>query len=168
MKKRAFVFAVLMMLICSLLFTAQAEMVVEEMCAKAIGMMKNVWKNELLTDDSDGYFEVAHTRVIYLYTHSSDERTAKYLQQYFTNQEGAAMTAFVECTLFTDYFSSAPYYSDVMLHHCVAFYDDGTSAVLSKSPIEIFRARSYETQFDGIIREIVDLDGMYNEVCYLK
>ena len=119
-------------------------------------------------DDSDGYFEVAHIRVIYLFTESSDEKTAKYLQQYFSNEDGAAMTAFVECTLFTDYFSSAPYYSDVMLYHCIAFYDDGTEQVLSKSPVEIFRARSFETKYDGIISEIADLDGKYNEICYLK
>ena len=167
MKKRVFVFAVLAMMLFGAL-TAQAELTTEEMCTMAIDMLKNVWKNDVLTDDSDGYFEVAHTRVIYLFTESSDENKAKYLQQYFTNDNGAAMEAFVECTLFTDYFSSAPYYSDVMLYHCVAFYDDGTEQVLSKSPVEIFRTRSFETKYDGIIREIADLDGKYNEVCYLK
>ena len=167
MKKRVFVFAVLAMMLFGVL-TAQAELTTEEMCTKAIDMLKNVWKNDVLTDDSDGYFEVAHTRVIYLFTESSDEKTAKYLQQYFSNEDGEAMTAFVECTLFTDYFSSAPYYSDVMLYHCVAFYEDGTEQVLSKSPVEIFRTRSFETKYDGIIREIADLDGKYNEVCYLK
>ena len=167
MKKRVFVFAVLAMMLFGVL-TAQAELTTEEMCTKAIDMLKNVWKNDVLMDDSDGYFEVAHTRVIYLYTASSDEKTAKYLQQYFSNEDGAAMTAVVECTLFTDYFSSAPYYSDVMLYHCVAFYEDGTEQVLSKSPVDIFRARSFETRHDGIIREIADLDGKYNEICYLK
>ncbi len=167
MKKRVFVFAVLAMMLFGAL-TAQAELTTEERCTMAIDMLKNVWKNDVLTDDSDGYFEVAHTRVIYLFTESSDENKAKYLQQYFTNDNGAAMEAFVECTLFTDYFSSAPYYSDVMLYHCVAFYEDGTEQVLSKSPVEIFRARSFETRYDGIIREIADLDGKYNEICYLK
>lgn len=146
----------------------QAAYSTDEMCRTAIAMMKEIWKNEIFMDDSDGYFEVAHTRVINLYEANEDEKTAKYLQEYFTNESGAAMTAFVECTLFTDYFSSSPYYSDVMIHHCVAFYADGTAAVLAKSPVEIFRTRSFETQYDGIIKAIIDLDGMYNEVCYLK
>ena len=40
--------------------------------------------------------------------------------------------------------------------------------VCSKSPIEMYRARTYATEFNGIIREIKDMGSQYNEVCYLK
>jgi len=145
-----------------------AEDTTAQLCEKAIELMKETWRNEVFTDDSDGYFEVAHTRVIYLYTESDDDKTRAYLQEYFVNENDSPMTAYVECTLYTDFFSSAPYYTDVMRSHCVAFYEDGTSVCLAKSPIEIFRTRTFETKYDSIIKEIVDLDGAYNEVCYLK
>lgn len=145
-----------------------AEDTTAQLCEKAIELMKETWRNEVFTDDSDGYFEVAHTRVIYLYTEADDDRTKAYLQEYFTNESHSPMTAYVECTLYTDYFGSAPYYTDVMRSNCVAFYEDGTSVCLVKSPVELFRARTFETKYHSIIKEIVDLDGEYNEVCYLK
>ena len=167
--KRYLVFAICLGLMLSL-FTAPAlaEDITAQLCEEAIDLMKEVWRNDLFPDESDGYFEIAHTRVIYLYTDSSDAKTKAYLQEYFVNENASPMTAYVECTLYTDYFCSAPYYSDIMRNHCVAFYADGTSVCLGKSPIEMFRSRTYETNFRNIIKEIVDLDGEYNEVCYLK
>ena len=149
-------------------FSVLAEDTTAQLCENAIDLMKQTWRDEVFRDDSDGYFEVAHTRVIYLYTESDDDKTTAFLKEYFVNENGSPMTAYVECTLYTDYFSSAPYYSDVLRSHCVAFYEDGTAVCLVKSPIEIFRTRTFETKYDSIIKEIVDLDGKYNEVCYLK
>ncbi len=167
--KRYLAFVICFVLMLSLFTTpALAEDTTAQLCEDAIELMKTIWRDEVFMDDSDGYFEVAHTRVIYLYTESDDDRTSSYLQKYFVNENNSPMTAYVECNLYTDYFSSAPYYSDVMLNHCVAFYEDGSSACLAKSPIEIFRTRSFETKYGSIIKEIVDLDEAYNEVCYLK
>lgn len=167
--KRYLIFAICFGLTLSLFtVSAIAEDPTAQLCENAINLMKETWRNEIFTEDSDGYFEVAHTRVIHLYTNSDDDRTKAYLQEYFTNEDHSPMTAYVECTLYTDYFNSAPYYTDVMRNHCVAFYEDGTSVCLTKSPIEIFRALTFETKYNSIIKEIVDLDGDYNEVCYLK
>ena len=140
----------------------------EEMCELAMAEIKEIWANEKFMDDSDGYFQNVHTRVIYLYTESDDPAISENLKKHFTNDEGSPMTAIVECTLYTDYFSTAPYYVNVMLANCVAFYQDGTMEVCSKSPIEMYRARTFAMEFDGIIREIKDMGSQYNEVCYLK
>ncbi len=167
--KRFLAFFLLIVVLTALMgFSAFANDEADAMCKKAISMIKDLWRDEVFLPESDGYFEIAHTRVIYLKTSSLDEKTNEYLQEYFVNDEKSPMTAYVEFTLFTDYFASAPYYSDAYLRNCVAFYEDGTSMCLSKSPIEIFRSRTYTTNFDSIIERIEDMDGEYNEKCYLK
>lgn len=140
----------------------------EELCELAIPELKKHWVDERFMDDSDGYFQIVHTRVIYLYTESNDETLSEHLQKQFTNKDGSPMFAFVESTLYTDFFSSAPYYANVMIANCVAFYEDGSMEVCSKSPIEMYRGRMYVDDFDGVIREIKDMGSQYNEVCYLK
>lgn len=140
----------------------------EEMCEEAIQELKAFWAEEMDRDEYNGYFQVAHTRVFHLYTESQDELIAKHLCEYFTNDSGVPMKAFVECTLFTDYFGAAPYYENIQLSDCVAFYDDGTVMVMRKSPVALFRARAFVTDFEGIIRDIVDMGSQYNEICYLK
>ena len=140
----------------------------EELCELAIPELKKHWVDERFMDDSDGYFQIVHTRVIYLYTESNDETLSEHLQKQFTNKDGSPMFAFVESTLYTDFFSSAPYYANVMIANCVAFYEDGSMEVCSKSPIEMYRTRMYVVDFDGVIREIKDMGSQYNEICYLK
>lgn len=96
------------------------------------------------------------------------EKLLEICRKIFSNEKGSLLIAFVECALLTDCYGTAPYYVNNNMGNCVAFYQDGTMAVCSKSPIEMYRARTYATEFNRIIREIKDMGSQYNEVCYLK
>lgn len=50
--------------------------------------------------------------------------------------------------------------------NCAVFFRDG-SVKITRNVLELYRARTYETDFKGIIREIVDLGDHYNFSCTL-
>lgn len=155
----------------------------EEMCEIAIAEMKKKWtENEFFMEETTGYFQVIHTRVVYLNTSfenaacikeikenvNNSEKLLETCKNIFRNENGSPMTAFVECVLLTDCYGTAPYYVNIPMNNSVAFFQDGSVEAWGKSPIESFRSISYVTNYDGIIREIKDMGSQYNEICYLK
>ena len=153
----------------------------EEMCEIAVEELKKYWANDryLRFDESTGYFQVIHTRVIYLNTSfenaacikESERNSEKLLEKckgIFSNDNGSPMTAVVEYELLTDYYGTHPYYTIAEMNKCVAFYQDGTIKVLTRSPIVDLWSRCYVTNFDGIISCITDMGSQYDESCYLK
>lgn len=152
----------------------------EEMCEIAIAEMKKQWaKDKFFMEETTRYFQVLHTRVIYLDSsyenaacikenENNPEKLLEKCKNNFSNENGSPMIAFVECVLLTDIYDTAPYYMNSPLNNCVAFYQDGTVEVFGRSPIEILRSTAYITNYDGIIREITDMGSQYNEICYLK
>ncbi|MBQ6374478.1 MAG: hypothetical protein IJJ45_08340, partial [Clostridia bacterium] len=67
--------------------------------------------------------------------------------------------------IYTDYFYSEPYYSYPGLASSVLVHRNGRLEVQKASNLfYLYRTRTYESDFSGIIEEIVDLNGAYNAV----
>ena len=115
----------------------------------AIQELKDFWtleyQRELLAN-SDGHFEIQGTRVV----------TVK-----DNDIEGYSDVAYVvEFILYSDYYSTAPYYICRGINNCVLVYKDGTMEVAGRSPIEGYFV-TYGTLSD-IVESVNDCKDMYN------
>ena len=139
----------------------------------AIEVLKNEWRGiygesagaGMYGPGFTGYLEIKNTRVIYI--KEDPHRTGE-----LSGEEDAAakffgdMDYFVDFILYSDYMGSTPYYDNFGIYDCVVVKRDGTVEVL-QNPLQIYRGRTYDVDFSGIIEEIVDLNGEYNAVYHL-
>lgn len=102
---------------------------------------------------TDGYLEIKNTRKILV-----KDGAPSFFEE---------IEYMVEFILFTDYFGSAPYYCNVNLDDTVIFYRDGRVEV-ANNQLQIYRSRTYTTDFSDIIDVVEDLGGAYNERFYLN
>ena len=73
------------------------------------------------------------------------------------------ITCVVEFSLYSNYFGSAPYYSNAMSYDSVVFYADGSCEVRSANPFRQYSARTYSYDYSGIISGIYELGTQYNQ-----
>ena len=119
----------------------------------AIGALKTEWKDIYSKYDTDGYFEIKNTRVIEIKDNDiSAFKDVKYI---------------IEFILFTDYYGSAPYYSEAVVSNVAVIYKNGNAEITG----DLFRRYSsatYSYDYSDIIKNIVDCGGKYNLIEYLK
>lgn len=123
--------------------------------SKAINELQNHWE-ELYADvnyDTDGYFEIKNTRIVYIKENDTDE---------FKD-----IDCIVEFVLYTDYYGSAPYYQHVGIDDTVVVFKDGSMKV-QYNLINRYRMKYYSNDFSGFIESITDYSDKYNCVKKLK
>ena len=109
----------------------------------------------------DKYLEIINTRIINIKNNiDTDETHGK--DSYFKGVD-----YIVEFDLISNYFDSAPYYSNVMQNNSVVVYKDGTAKV-SNNLFNIYRSITYSNDFSPIIESIEDLHGEYDQVLELN
>ena len=73
------------------------------------------------------------------------------------------ITSVVEFSLYSNYFGSAPYYSNAGGYDSVVFYADGSCEVRSMNPFRSYSANTYSFDYSGIISGIHEFGTKYNE-----
>ena len=131
----------------------------------AIEALKSFWFDSYQEDGSseNGYLEIKNTRVIDIKDEfpESDEKqsgVSNTAEQIFGN-----IDYIVEFMLFSDYFGSAPYYSNIYINNCVIIFNDGTYSV-GRDQLDLYRSRTYSADYSGIIEQVFDYGSVYNAV----
>lgn len=136
----------------------------DEIIAKAVQTLKAYWETSIYDGitGADGYLEIKYTRVVYLCDPLPVKlpETAKTM---FSSMKGC-----VEFFLLSDYYGAHPYYHHLGLYECVAFYQDGTYAVVPVNPIDRYRSITYSNDYSDIIQSISDRNAEFNQVFHLK
>lgn len=133
----------------------------DDLVLPAIEALKIKW-DELYreSEESNGYLEIFHTRVIDVKPNSSDTVFQEL-------DRGMEIDYIVEFSLYSDYFSAAPYYHNAGTYDTVVVYDDGTTLVAGN----FFRTYSnltYSYDYSAFVEEITDLGNSYNQIIKLK
>ena len=69
----------------------------------------------------------------------------------------------MEFILLSDYYESAPYYTNCGTYDSVVIYKDGRCEVMAINPIDMYRSSSYMTNFSDFIERIEDLGSLCNK-----
>lgn len=120
-----------------------------DLITDAILIMKVHWATLYSSSrvETDRYFEIKNTRVITI-----KENDIEFLRD---------IAYIVEFEIYSDYFGSAPYYTDIGTHDTVVVYKNGTMEA-SSNLIQRFRAIYYNNDFSEFIESIDDYHGEYN------
>jgi len=135
----------------------------DEMVETAIDVLSQKWAEQYAEDgfeDSNGYLEIYHTRVFDITPDASDE----YFQRL---DRGMSIDYVIEFSLYSDYFSSAPYYFDIGDNATVLVYDDGTAEVV-RSFFKHYSSIYFNFDYSEFLEEIIDLGTKYNQTLDLK
>lgn len=128
-----------------------------EIVEEAITALSQKWE-ELFSEDNrtNGYLAIYNTRVIDIEPDENDI--------VFQEIEGAMEIDYiVEFSLFSDYFSSAPYYHNAAIYDTVIVYEDGTTAVANNF-FRVYSNLSYNYDYSEFVDEIANLGSAYNRV----
>ena len=116
----------------------------------AIAAVKDEWRGYNRDLGFEPYLEIKNTRIVFV-----EEDAGEHFDNY---------DYVVEFVLFTNYYGSAPYYDNIGLNDSVVVYTDGSIEVQDKNPFVLYRSRTFDSEFSGIIKNIVDLSSSYNQV----
>ena len=108
------------------------------------------WKSEYDSISiSNNHLEIKNTRIITIKENNND---------YFSDIE-----CIVEFVLFSNYLNTAPYYTNAGTNDCVIFYKDGSIEV-SPNYFNLYRRRTYISDFSDVIDAIYDFDSHFNKI----
>ena len=156
------------LLIATLLLHCVGAFAAETVADQAQQALLAFWTEEYKKDYYEGHtghLEIKNTRVITIAQNVSsnyNEASDKKAQEYFGD-----VAYVVEFLILSDYLMTEPYYSFVGIYDHVIVHRDGTMEV-SRNPFDLYRTRTYLTDFTGIIEEIDDLRDAYNGVFSLR
>ena len=130
----------------------------DERVAEAIEIISEHWEevyqNHSLNDE-DKYLEITNTKLINIKPNNDmNFKDVKYI---------------VEFSLESNYYDSAPYYSNIGSRDSfVAVYTDGSKEVLEINPFHKYIRLNGPTDFNEIIESIENFYGEYDQVLTLK
>lgn len=133
-----------------------------ELMNDAIAALTDAWREEYREHAdfySVGYLEIKNARVVSINDDLSQLDPLLKGDTYFSDVD-----CIVEFMLLDNYMNTAPYYASSGLLSNVVFYTDGSWDVPKMSYFDSYRARTFNTDFSGIIKSIVDLGCAYNAV----
>ncbi len=121
----------------------------DEYIQKAIEQINESWEKFFSNspEKTEEFVEIIDTRLIYVKDNDIER---------FKDVE-----AVVEFELFTDFFGSSPYYSNVQQRDTVTFFKDGEIEV-GLDVFSLYRASTFNTDFSDIIEKIVEYGTAYN------
>lgn len=148
--------AIVLSLIFMLSLTACGGRVTEGAIGEAAAELERVWQRDYENSEinTDGYFEIKNTRVITIKQNDIEE---------FKDVDFV-----VEFVLFTDYYGSAPYYSQLGKWDTVVVYKDGKMEVPTTNIFKSYSMQHYAFDYSDIIKDIKDYGSEYNCVKKLK
>ena len=126
----------------------------DAMIKEAIVELKDYWEGlydetEDKGMETDRYFEIKNTRVVSLKANDIEWLDLK------------DIAYIVEFEIYTDYFGSAPYYSNPYTDNNVVVYKAGNMEVI-RNVMHQYRNRTYETDYSDLIKSIDDYHDKYN------
>ena len=124
----------------------------DERVIEAIEIVKNRW-NEVYEDRNiqDKYIEITNTKLINIKQ----------------NEDSifSGMDYIVEFSLQTNFYETAPYYSDIGPRDSfVAVYNDGRKEIMETNPFQRYIRINGPTDFSDIIESIENYHGEYDQV----
>lgn len=128
---------------------------------KATNALKSKWI-ELYekSEGADGYLAIYNTRVVDI----TPDNTDTFFQEM---DRGMEIDYIVEFSVYSDYFSAAPYYFNAGTNDTVIVYEDGTTSVASNF-FRIYSSKTYSYDFSGFIKSVHDLGSKYNRTFHLS
>ena len=150
-----------------LIAAAQKQLQMSEpvLIENAVQALKAMWRGVYgqPSVSKHGYLEIIHTQVTYINeAYASGELTEKSGGSMFRN-----LYCVIDFVLLSDYYGTAPYYTDIGMYTSVLVYRDGKIENASRSPFELYRSRTYSADFSAIISSVHDCGTEYNAVFYL-
>lgn len=134
--------------------TAENTFTPDPIVEQAIDAVKADWSKQYDEQNiTDRYLEIKNTRVITIKNNTSD---------YFKD-----IDKIVEFVLFSNYFNSAPYYSNVNLRQTYILYKNGTGEVSETDYFNRVRQKTFSADFSAVIEKIDDCGSKYNAVYHL-
>ena len=134
----------------------KADISSDKRVSEAIETISDFWGNHY--DEyklEDKYLKIINTRIINIKDNISEEvRRGDMFED---------IDYIVEFELLSNYYNTAPYYVNIGTNNCVTVYKDGTADV-QKSPFDLYRSRTFSTDFSPIIESIEDFEGQYNQI----
>lgn len=137
------------------------EMVEDKNVDLAISALTLQWK-ELYKEDKagDGHLEIVHTRVVKIDPSADNEFFSKL-------DKGDLIEYMVEFTLYSDYFSSAPYYHNANTCDTVIIYSDGTTNV-GLNVLRLYSTRTYSYDYSKLVKNVKDYGTAFNKTIDLR
>ena len=122
-----------------------------KMIKQAIEEVKHSWQHtySYLNNGNDGHFEIKNTRVITIKEN--------------TNKDFKDVSYVIEFEIYSDYFSTAPYYYSIDMHDQVIVYKDGKMEVPNKDVFKNSTMQSKESM-EKVIASIDDYGDKYNYI----
>lgn len=131
-----------------------AETYNENVVNKAIAALKDEWREQYEKETkNDGYFEIKNTRIIEI----KDNNVSAF----------DGIEYIIEFILYTDYYGSAPYYSEASTMNTVLIYENGETEV-SANIFRHYSAATYSYDYSDLIENIYDCGSKYNVIEKLK
>jgi hypothetical protein len=143
----------------------------DDIINSSIALIKEYWRDVNYREewyceknsDSEGYLEIVHTNVVYLYEELDvEEGLQKHVDEYLKD-----IYCFVEFELISDRLATDPYFFNCGLYDCVTVYTDGRKEVCPQSPLEAYRSRTFSNDFDGIVEDFSNRGSEFNAIYYL-
>lgn len=129
------------------------ESAIESLKIKWIGLYED-------SEGANGYLEIFHTRVIDITPNESDT-------VFQEMDRGMEIDYIVEFSLYSDYFSTAPYYHNATTYDTVIVYKDGTTSVANNF-FRIYSSLTYSYDYSSFLEDIEDLGTTYNQIINLN
>lgn len=135
--------------------TADDKQASDTRVADAITAITEQWNNEYTENNiEDKYLKIVNTRIINIKENNTEAfKDIDYI---------------VEFVLFSNYFGAAPYYQNVGIYDSVVVYRDGSKEVPQRNRIDVYRAKSYSSDFSAFIKSIEDFNEEYNQIVEIK
>ena len=122
----------------------------------AIETISEFWGNHYDEYEfEDKYLKIINTRIINIKNNISED---VHRGDMFED-----IDYIVEFELLSNYYNTAPYYVNIGINNCVTVHKDGTVDI-QKSPLDLYRSRTFSTDFSPIIESIEDFESQYNQV----
>ena len=122
----------------------------EDYIKDATDAVKKYWKAEYSERGIDNtYLEIKNTRIITIKDNNNE---------YFSDIE-----CIVEFVLYSNYYETAPYYTNIGTNDCVIFYKNGTVEV-SPNYFNLYRGRTFSFDYSDVIDTIYDFEHYFNRV----
>lgn len=127
----------------------------DERVLEAIEILSEHWDEVYTKNDiEDKHLEIINTRIVNIKENNIDG---------FENVD-----YIVEFSLFSNFYNTTPYYSDIGMDDSVIVYKNGKTEVSRINPFIRYKNTKYTSDFSDIIDSIEELHQEYNQVIEFK
>ena len=137
--------------------TCSASAEEEKYVAGALEALRSVWADNYAESGGDGTVKILSTRLAVV---NDESENVKY-ERCFSD-----VSAIVSFELLSDYFGSAPYYSNVMSDACAVFHRDGSVEITGDIP-RLAVSATYDSDFSDLFSQVRDFGTAYSDTLRL-